>query len=164
MQVLNAGKSSEYFDSVKDDREDSAVRVVHWAWLEHSSTLGRLDHLEPSSPLDMLILYQAAAATFRDWKLGAPACCRELSHGGRVINREQAKHRLDSIPNSETSALATMFANQVISLSDNAATEQDINYFVELFLRCVEDKQIFESIMNGSISRDSKHLTDINTW
>ncbi len=71
MHVLNAGKSSEYFDSLVDEREESAVSVLHGAWLEHSSSLGRLDHLEPTSPLDMLVLYQAAAATFRNWTPGS---------------------------------------------------------------------------------------------
>src|SRR5437762_3993630 len=114
MDVLNAGKSSEYFDSLVDEREESAVSVIHGAWLEHSSTLGRLEHLEPTSPLDMLVLYQAAAATFRDWPLGVSRH-DELSHDGRVINREQAKQRLESIPDPELADLATRFANQVIA-------------------------------------------------
>jgi hypothetical protein len=42
MNVLNAGKSSEYFDSLVDEREDGAVSVIHGAWLEHSSSLGHL--------------------------------------------------------------------------------------------------------------------------
>jgi hypothetical protein len=70
MHVLNAAKSSEYFDSLVDEREDSAVSVIHAAWVEHTAPLGRLEHLEPMSPLDMLVLYQAAAATFRDWAPG----------------------------------------------------------------------------------------------
>ena len=40
MYVLNAEKASEYFDSLVDEREDSAVNVIHGAWLEHSSSLG----------------------------------------------------------------------------------------------------------------------------
>lgn len=52
------------------EREDSAVSVIHGAWLEHKAPLGRLEHLEPASPLDMLVLYEAAAATFRDWVPG----------------------------------------------------------------------------------------------
>src|SRR5437870_1860932 len=134
MQVHNAGPSSAYFDSLMDEREDSAVRVIHWAWLEHSSTLGRLEHLEPASPLDMLVLYQAAAATFRDWTPGR-SCHEELSEGGRVSNREQAIQRLQLVTDQELAALATRFANQVIALSDHAAAEQDLSYYVELFLR-----------------------------
>src|SRR5437016_8470615 len=96
MQVLNAGISSEYFDSLVDEREDSAVSVIHGAWLEHSSSLRRLEHLEPESPLDMLVLYQAAAATFRDWVPGMSPQ-EEFSRGGRVINRERAEQRLLSL-------------------------------------------------------------------
>jgi hypothetical protein len=133
MHVLNAAESSEYFDSAKDAREDSAVRVIHWAWLEHSSTLARREHLEPAAPLDMLVLYQAAAAAFREWGGGTPRH-EQLAHGGRIINREQAEQRLNSIPDATTAALATRFANQVIAFSSNAAGEQDLSYFVELFL------------------------------
>jgi len=163
MQVLNAGKSSEYFDSLKDDREDSAVRVIHWAWLEHSSTLGRLEHLEPISPLDMLVLYQAAAATFSAWSPGRSRR-EELSPGHRVLNWEQAKQRLESISDSELAALVSRFANQVIALSNSAATEQDLNYYVALFLRGVQDKRTIAGIVSGSISRDSKQLTDLDLW
>ncbi len=163
MDVLNADRASEYFDSVKDEREDSAVRVVHWGWLEHSSTLGRLEHLEPDSPLDMLLLYQAAAATFRDWPVGAPGH-EELSHGGRVINREQAKQRIESVSDPEVTDLVTRFANQVIALSETTAAEQDLNYYVELFMRCVQQKRVLDGIVNGSISRASHELTDVNLW
>src|SRR5437868_3605303 len=106
MHVLNAGKSSDYFASLVDERDDSAVSAIHGAWLEHSSTLGRLQRLEPTSPLDMLVLYQAAAAAFRDWTPGTTAP-EELSLGGRVVNREQAAQRLQSIPDPELAALTT---------------------------------------------------------
>lgn len=163
MQVLNADKSSKYFDSLVDEREDSAVSVIHGAWLEHSSSLGRLEHLEPMSPLDMLILYKAAAATFRDW---APSTSprEELSRGGRIINREQAEQRLLSITDPEVAALTTRFANRVTALSDAAAAEQDLNYYVELFLRSVQDKQVIDGIMDGSISRHSQQLSDPDFW
>src|SRR5438270_5505885 len=114
MHVLNAEKSSEYFDSLVDEREDGAVSVIHGAWLEHSSSLGCLEHLEPTSPLDMLVLYQAAAATFRDWTPGLSHHA-ELSRGGRVIKREQAEQRLLSIADPQLAALATRFANRVIA-------------------------------------------------
>src|SRR5438034_7229328 len=125
MHVLNAGNSSDYFDSLVDEREDSAVSVIHGAWLEHSSTLGRLEHLEPESPLDMLVLYQAAAATFRDWTPGT-SHQETLAPAGRVINREAARKRLLSLTDPELVALATRFANQVIALSETAAVEQDL--------------------------------------
>src|SRR5438067_1421676 len=126
MNVLNSSKSSEYLDLLIDEREDGAVNVIHGAWLEHSAPLGRLEHLEPMSPLDMLVLYQAAAATFRDWFPGQSPS-GELAQGGRVINREQATQRLQSLTDREVAALATRFANQVIRLSDAAAVEQDLN-------------------------------------
>src|SRR5712691_3773212 len=114
MRVLNAAQSSEYFDSLVDEREGSAVSVIHGAWVEHSSSLGRLDHLEPTSPLDMLVLYQAAAATFKDWNPRMPR--GELSAGGRVINWEEARQRLLAVNDQEVAALATRFANQVCAL------------------------------------------------
>jgi hypothetical protein len=163
MQVLNAGKSSEYFDSLVEGREDSAVSVMHGAWLEHSSALGRLEHLEPMSPHDMLVLYQAAAATFRDWLPGV-SHLEALSPDGRVMNREQAKQRLLAVPDPELAALATRFANQVIVRSETAAAEQDLHYYVELFLRGVQDKQVIDGIVSGAISRHSKQLVDPDFW
>jgi hypothetical protein len=163
MHVLNADKSSAYFDSLDDAREDSAVRVIHWAWLEHSSTHGRLEHFEPIVPLDMLILYKAAAATFTDWKPGETEP-ETLDQGSRAINWQQAKERLQSIPDAELAALATRFANRVLELSDAATAEQDLNYCVELFLRGVRDKHVLNNIANGSISKDSKMLTDLDLW
>jgi len=163
MHVLNASKSSEYFDSLVDEREDSAVSVIHGAWVEHSSSLRRLEPLEPMSPLDMLILYQAAAATFRDW---APETSppEQLMRGGRIINREQAEQRLLSIADPELAGLAIRFANRVIALSDTSAAEQDLNYCVELFLRSVQDKQVIAGIVSGSISRHTKQLADPDLW
>ncbi len=163
MHVLNAGKSSEYFDSLVDEREDSAVSVIHGAWLEHSSSLGRLEHMEPISPLDMLVLYQAAAETFRDWTLGK-SDHEELSRGGRVVNREPAEEKLLSLMDSQVAALATMFANRVIDLSETSTVAQDLSYYVELFLRSVEDKRVIEGIVSGSISRHSKQLTQPDFW
>jgi hypothetical protein len=163
MHVLNAGKSSEYFDSLIDEREDSAVIVIHGAWLEHSSSLGRLEHLEPLSPLDMLVLYQAAAVTFRNWPSGH-SHHEVLSHGSRVINREQARQKVLSVKDEELAALATSFANQVIALSEHAEAEQDLDYYIELFLRCVQDKRVIDGIVSGSISRHSRQLSDPDFW
>ena len=163
MEVLNAERSSKYFDSLADEREDSAVSVIHGAWLVHSSSLGRLEHLEPASPLDMLVLYQAAAATFRDWTPG-PWHHEQLSQGGRVINREQAEQKLLAIADPQLAALATRFVNWVIASSEAADAPQDLDYFVELFLRAVQDKGVIEGIVNGSISRHSRQLTDPDFW
>ena len=163
MHVLNAEKSSEYFDSLVDEREDSAVSVIHGAWLEHSSSLGRLEHLVPASALDMLVLYQAAAATFRDWSPD-PLHHEELSQGGRVINRERAEQALSSVADPELAGLATRFANRVIALTEALAVAQDLNYYVELFLRSVQDKRVIEGIVSSSISRHSTLLANPDFW
>jgi hypothetical protein len=163
MYVLNAGRSSEYFDSLVDEREKGAVSVIHGAWVEHSSSLGTLEHLEPISPLDMLVLYQAAAATFRNWSpTQSPA--EVFCQPGRVINWEQAREKLLSVQEKELAALATRFANRVISISEHAAAEQDLNYYVELFLHALQDNCVIDGILNGSISRHSRQLTDPDYW
>jgi hypothetical protein len=162
MHVLNAGKSSEYFDSLVNEREDGAVSVIHGAWLEHSSSVGRSEHLEPASPLDMLVLYRAAAATFRDWTPGIPH--EELAQGEHVLNRERVEERLLSITDPQLAALTTRFANRVMVLSSNAAAAQDLAYYVELFLRSLEDKRVIVGILNGSISRHSRELGDPDLW
>src|SRR5438552_8898155 len=107
------------------------------------------------SPLDILVLYQAAAATFCDWAPGT-SHEEELSEDGHVMNRQQAKQRLLSIADPELAALATKFANRVITLAGNAAAEQDLNYYLELFLRSLNDKRVIDGIVSGSISRHSK--------
>jgi hypothetical protein len=163
MHVLNAGKSSEYFDSLVDEREDGAVSVINGAWLEHSSSIGRLDRLDSSSPLDMLVLYQAAAETFRDLTL-EKSNHEKLSQRGRIINREQAEKNLRSLADPQLAALATRFANRVIDLSESATDAQDLNYYVQLFLRSVQDKGVIEGIVSGSISRHSKRLVNPDLW
>lgn len=163
MHVLNAAESSQFFDSIGDERADSAVTVLHGAWLEHSTPVGQSERLESDSPLDMLVLYRAAAATFEDWpsRLAVPD---ELYHGGHVINWEKAKTKLHSVNDPEIAALATRFANLVIGLSENSASEQDLNYFVELFLRSLEDKRVIEAIASGSIAKHSKQLSNPDFW
>ncbi len=111
----------------------------------------------------MLVLYQAAAATFRAWAPDANQR-EELLESGRVINRESARQKLQSITDPEVAALATRFANQVIALSAGAAENQDLCYYVELFLRAVEDKRVIDGIMTGAISRRSKELSDPDFW
>jgi hypothetical protein len=161
--VLNTEKSAQYLDSLVDEREHSAVSVIHGAWLEHSSSLGRMKHLEPSNPLDMLVLYRAAAETFREWSPGH-SLDEELSQGGKVINRDRAERVLQSLADHELAALAIKFANRVIALSDSSPVAQDLNYYVELFLNSVQDERVVEGIVSGSISRHSKRLTDPDFW
>jgi hypothetical protein len=163
MQIHHPSESREYFDSRVDEREDSAVRVIHGAWVEHTAPQGRLEHLEPMSPLDLLVLYQAAAATFRDWTPGR-SHPEALARSGRVINWEQARQRLLSIGDDELAALTMRFANQVITLSEQAAAGQDLHYYVELFLRAVQDPRVIEGILSGSISRRAQQLADPDYW
>ena len=163
MHVLNPIKSREYFDSLVDERDDSAVNVIHGAWVEHTAPLGRQVHLEPETPLDMMVLYQAAAATFHGWVPGVWHH-EELFLDGHVINFDQAKRKLRLLADPEMAALATRFANRVIAFSEQAAVAQDLNYCVELFLCSLRDKQVIDGIVSGSISRQSKQLCDPDYW
>ena len=163
MQLLNPEKASQYIDAVEGERQRSAVLALHLAWLDHSSPLGRAERIEPKTPLDLLILYQAAAATFQDWPPPAPPR-GELAPGGRVINQEQAIQRLLSIADEEVRLLASLFARHVIALSATATGEQDLGYCVELFLKCIGDARVIESIASGAISKNSAQLSDPDLW
>ncbi len=161
MQVLNPDKASHYIDTLRDERQRSVVLALHRTWLDHSSSLTRAGRFEPQAPLDMLLLYEAAAATFQDGP--APAPPEGLPSGGRVINRRQAAERLSSVADEETRLYATAFASHVIALSSVAA-EQDLDYHVELFLTCIRDKKVIGNILSGAISRNSDQLSDPDFW
>jgi hypothetical protein len=163
MQVLNPEKASQYMDTVQGERQRSAVLAIHLAWLDHSSQLGRGERIEPKIPLDLLLLYQAAAATFRDWPLPLGRG-DELPPGGRVINRQQATQRLLAVVDEDSRRLASLFAGHVIALSSSATSEQDLDYYVELFLKCIGDKRVIGGITNGAISRNSAQLSDPDLW
>jgi hypothetical protein len=111
----------------------------------------------------MLVLYRAAAETFRDLSFGQPPD-EGLSPGGRVINRDRAEQVLQSLPDHQLAALATRFANRVIDLSEGAGAAQDLHDFVALFLHAVRDQGAREGIVSGSISRHSKRLADPDFW
>jgi hypothetical protein len=64
MQVINADKVDFFLDGQKDERKRSAAIAIHGAWLNHTSSLRRLEHLEPCSPLDFQVLYQATLNAF----------------------------------------------------------------------------------------------------
>jgi hypothetical protein len=51
-----------------------------------------------------------------------------------------------------------------MTLADNAAAEQDLDYYVELFLHAVADKRVIDGIMSGAIGRRSKQLSDLDFW
>ncbi len=101
-----------------------AVLAIHLAWLDHSSPLCHSERIEAKAPLDLLILYQAVAATFQDEF--SPPAPEELPPGGRILNRQQAAERLSSLADEETRLLASAFARHVIALSSAAASEQDL--------------------------------------
>jgi hypothetical protein len=163
MQVLNPEKASQYMDIVQGERQRSAVLAIHLAWLDHSSPLGRAERIEPKAPLDLLLLYQAAAATFRDWPL-PPAQGGAHPPGGRVINRQQATERLLAVVDEDSRRLASLFAGHVIALSSTATSEQDLDYYVELFLKCIGDKRVIGAIASGAISKNSSQVSDPDLW
>src|SRR5947209_5228600 len=100
MHVLNPEKASGYMDTVQGERQRSAVLAIHLIWLDHSSPLSHAVRIEPATPLDLLILYQAAVATFQDWPPPMPQRV-ELPAGGRVINQQEATQRLLSVVDEE---------------------------------------------------------------
>ena len=164
MTILNAIESSDYFDRLADDRERSAVIVIHNTWLDHSSTLRSSPRLTPESPLDMLVLYKAAAATFSVWLPGI-SFDQKLTEGGRIINRLQAQAKLEGIADSEIFDLTLRLANNVIALSENSTQAQDLEFYVDLFLKSTQDKRTINSIVSGVISQNSTRLAnDPNSW
>jgi hypothetical protein len=163
VQLLNPDKASHYLDTVSDERQRSAVLAIHLAWLNHSSPVCRGERIDPRTPLDLLILYRAAAATFQDWPPLVPSRPEPLS-GGHVINHQQANERLRAVTDEESQRLASSFARQVIALSSSAANEQNLDYYVELFLRCISDKRVIANIASGTINKHSAQLSDPDLW
>jgi hypothetical protein len=162
MQVVNPERASQYLDAVQGERARGAVLAIHLAWLDHSSSLGRAAPIEPQTPLDLLVLYEAAATTFQESPPPTPA--EGLPPGGRVINRRQAGERLSSVSDEEIRRLAGAFAGHVIALSSAASNEQDLDYYIALFLACVRDKRVIDAIMSGAVGRSSDRLSDPDLW
>jgi hypothetical protein len=163
IQSLNSDKASHYMDAVEDQRQRSAVLAIHSVWLDHSSSACRREWIKPTTPLDLLILYQAAAATFQDWPPHMPSETEHAS-SSHVINYQQANARILSVTDEETRLLASIFAHHVIALSSTTASEQDLDYYVRLFLKCVCDKRVIRNIANGAISEHSAQLCDPDLW
>jgi hypothetical protein len=163
MQLLNPDKASHYMDTIRDQRQRSAVLAIHLTWLDHSSPHCCGERIEPKTPLDMLILYQAAAATFQDWPPLMPPST-EQAPGSRIINQQQATERLLSVEDEEIRLLANIFAHHVIALSSTATNEQDLDYYVQLFLKCIQDKRVIDNIASGAISEHSAQLSDSDLW
>ncbi|HWG44620.1 MAG TPA: hypothetical protein VN688_17720 [Gemmataceae bacterium] len=163
MQLLNPEKASRFLDTVQGERARSAVLAIHLAWLESSSPLAHSERIEAKTPLDLLILYQAVAATFQN-EVPPPMSEEELPLGGRILNRQQAAERLAHLADEETRLLAKTFARHVIALSSAAASEQDLDYHVELFLECIRDKSVIDNITSGAISKSSDRLSASDLW
>lgn len=163
IQLLNPDKASHYMDTVQGQRQRSAVLAIHLAWLDHSSPGCRGVCIEPEAPLDLLILYQAAAATFQDWPPHMPPKAVQAP-GGRLINQQQATERLLSVADEEIRLLANIFARHVVELSSTATNEQDLDYYVQLFLKCICDKSVIRNIASGAISEHSAQLSDPDLW
>jgi hypothetical protein len=163
MQLLNPDKASQYMDTVHDQRQRSAVLAVHLTWLDHSSPRCRGECIEPKTPLDLLILYQAAAATFQNWPPHMPSRAEQAS-SDRVINQQKATERLPSVADEDIRLLASVFAHHVIALSSTATRDQDLDYYVQLFLKCIQDKRVIDNITSGAISEHSIQLSDPDLW
>jgi hypothetical protein len=163
-QAVNVIEGSDYFDSLEDERQASAAIAIHMAWLQHSSSMEffKTERLLPDSPVDMLLLYKATVETFAQWPPPPPD--RELPSGGRVINLAQAEQRLRSLSDPRQAALASLFVSNVIRLSATSSVEQDVNYCLELFLRCIQQDGVIDRIASGAIKRHSDLLADPDYW
>jgi hypothetical protein len=162
MELLHPELASPLLDTIPEGRQRSAALAIHLAWLEHSSEMNRGKRIVPETPLDLAILYQAAAYTFEAWPpVPEPL---ELSVPNRVINLQRAVERLDSIPDVEMRTLTTHFANRVIALSIQASLEQDLDYYIQLFLNCIRNEAVIANIASSAISKHSAELTNPDLW
>ncbi len=163
MQLLNPDKASHFMDTIQDQRQRSAVLAIHLTWLDHSSPHSRGERIEPETPLDLLILYKAAAATFQDWPpVMPPKAGRTPS--SRIINQQHATERLLSVADEEIRLLASIFVHHVIALASTATSEQDLDYYIQLFLKCIWDKSVIGNIASGAMSEHSAQLSDPDLW
>lgn len=162
MEVLRSVEASAYLDGLRDDRERSAVLAIHLTWLDNCSSLATNPRVVSQTPIDMLLLYQAAAFAFRV-PLAGDAGLLVSGGKGNVVNRDEAVQRLDAVANSEKTQYARRFLGEVIQLSDEASCEQDLLFFLNLFLLCL-DRCTIESITSGEISKGSRQLSDPDFW
>ena len=129
--------------------------------MDHCSSLAKSDRMAADTPLDMLLLYRAAVAAFRDPPVGE---AREpLPTTGQVVNREQARRRLATISEGRLLRLALRFVDAVMRQSDDSPCQQDLLFLLDLFLTAVE-RCTPEIIESGEISRASGRLEDPDYW
>jgi hypothetical protein len=164
-RAINSLEGAAYLDGLEEERPASAGIAIHMAWLEHSSSfeLFKGERLLPESPVDMLLLYKAAAATFESWPIALRS--RELLAAGRVMNRQEAEECLRSVTDPLQATLAFLFMSHVISMSTQSSCEQDLHYLLELFLRCIQQEGVIERIASGEIKRkEAQMLADPDYW
>ena len=161
MEVLRSVDASAYLDGLRDDRERSAVLAIHLTWLDHCSTLATNPKVVSNTPFDMFLLYRAAANAFREPISGSSVLL--VPGGGNVVNRDEAVRRLSEIDNSQQAQYASRYLGEVIKLSDEASCEQDLLFFLNLFLLCFKRFAI-DSITSGEISKASRQLADPDFW
>jgi hypothetical protein len=130
--VLISEEAERFFNETGDSRQLSAALALHMTWLSHSSRIGRGEQLVSKSPVDMLLLYRAGAATFQKWPPDQEVA--PLPQGGQILNRDLAEKRILSLEDGRVAKLAAIFAQHVVVLSASTSTPQDLEYLVELFL------------------------------
>jgi len=164
IHAINSLEGAAYLDAVEGERAASAGIAIHMALLEHSSSFEffKTERLLPETPVDMLLLYKAAVATFEQWPpaLGSG----ELPTGGRVMNLKKAEQRLRSVSDPQPATLASLFLSNVIRMSSETTCEQDLGYLLELFLRCIQREGVIERIASGEIKRREVQLADPDYW
>ncbi|MCI0642306.1 MAG: hypothetical protein L0Y72_14750 [Gemmataceae bacterium] len=152
-------------NEIKEDRPASAAIAIHTAWFNHSSSFEcfKEPRLLPDTPVDMLLLFKVAAATFEQWPPQPPN--RRLPEGGNVTNLDSARNRLQSMPDSLNTTLAWHFLRNVIQLSKQSSCPQDLEYFLELFLRGIAKDGVIDAIASGAISAQQKERAgDLDWW
>ena len=163
-QAIPSEEGAAYREGLKEERPASAGIAIHMAWLEHSSSFEffKDQRLLPETPVDMLLLYKATAATFESWPIALAKC--ELATGGRLMNRERAEQRLRSVSDPRQASLAFDFVSNVIAISSESSYAQDLHYFLELFLRCIQHEGVIERIAGGDIKKREAQLADPDYW
>jgi len=151
--------AEDFLEGLEDDRQLSAALAIHMAWLRYSSPIAKGERWVPATPVDMRLLYRAAAATFEEWPPRRQAL--ELPHDGRVLHRDEAERRIRSLADEKITNLAIRFARKAIAFSVEASVEQDLDYLVELCLRAIQDSSL-EAIVTGAVSKREKIPVDLD--